>query len=201
MSGPRLVVDNTTPGAFGGRKPPEPPTKPVAMRRAAVISDNGKYRFALGRQWDEARPMITWVMLNPSTADAEQDDPTVRRCVSFSRRWGFGTLAIVNLFALRATDPKEVKRAVELDIVTAIGPQCDAAIRENTSISSAVVVAWGSPGWAVPRAVQIWLDILAPLPLPKVCLGVTDNGSPRHPLYVADDTRPLHWRMKEGAPA
>jgi hypothetical protein len=166
-----------------------PESEPVPMRRAAIISDCGRFRYSLGRQWDLKRPGITWVMLNPSTADGETDDATIRKCVEFSRRWGFGCLNVVNLFALRATNPRLLLTAAD-----AVGPQNDEAISAVASVGSAIMLAWGTPSYAVARAAEVW-QILVRLPIAKMCLGVTKNGSPRHPLYVPYDARVSHWRV------
>src|SRR5262249_14212908 len=94
------------------------------VRRAAVISDCGRYRYSLTRRWgDAAEPRALFVMLNPSTADAEQDDPTIRRCIGFAKAWGMGSLEVVNLYALRATDP-----AALLSAPDPIGPKNDTMI-------------------------------------------------------------------------
>jgi hypothetical protein len=164
------------------------------MKRAASISEDTYYRYTLSRQWDEAKPGIVWVGLNSSTADGERDDPTSRRVIDFSQRWGFGTANIVNLFAFRATDPRELTRT-KLDPV---GPANDSAIAQCLSISSVVVLAWGTHPFAVRsgRVRAVW-DLVAKYPIAKVCLGVTQNGSPRHPLYVASDTKVKHWSIKQ----
>lgn len=87
-----------------------------APGRAAVLSPCGRYRYELTRRWAPG-PLVGWVMLNPSRADAHTDDPTVRRCVGFAHRWGYGGLIIRNLYALRATDP-----AALADHLDPVGP-------------------------------------------------------------------------------
>ncbi len=79
-------------------------------RSSAVLSPDGVYRYQLVREWDRARPRVAFLMLNPSTADATQNDPTIRKCIAFARSWGCGSLEVVNLFAFRATDPRELGR-------------------------------------------------------------------------------------------
>jgi hypothetical protein len=182
----------------GMRKASEPDTpksEPVPMRRSAVISEDGLYRYCLGRQWDLAKPGIVWIMLNPSTADAETDDNTIRRCVAFSTKWGFGTLNVVNLFAYRATDPKDLLRA-HMRGIDIVGRQNLQAIGENVAVAALIVAAWGTPPIARGAAIQVYNGLLKRMPQPLVCLGITKNGSPRHPLYVPDNCRVLKWGMK-----
>lgn len=90
------------------------------MTGGAHLSACGAYRYALRRTWDPARPAALFVGLNPSTADAERDDPTTRRCVRFARDWGFGGLLVGNLFAYRATRPRDLRAAAE-----PVGPEND----------------------------------------------------------------------------
>jgi hypothetical protein len=106
--------------------------------RDAVLSDDGRYRYRLSRRWTEG-PTLHWVMLNPSTADADKDDPTIRRCVGFATHNGFGSISVCNLFALRATNPRELIPACS----AAVGPANDKFIQEIPS-GSTVVAAWGA---------------------------------------------------------
>ena len=146
------------------------------MRSGARFDTTGTYRYSLERHWGGAGPVLAWVMLNPSTADAAVDDSTVRRCIAFSRAWGYAGLVVVNLFALRATDPVELGLHPD-----PVGPDNDAAIvaaRGDASVVH-VVAAWGAHAQAERRA----RAVLAMLP-PVRCLGVCADGAPRHPLYV-----------------
>jgi hypothetical protein len=158
------------------------------MKRAALI--DGWYRYTLSRQWDDTKPGIAWIMLNPSTANGEHDDPTIRRIIDFSQRWGFGTLNVVNLFAYRATAPCELT-STKIDPV---GPLNDSAISHVCSISSAIVLAWGTNPFALRRVEAVW-GLVSRFPIMKGCLGTTKNGSPRHPLYVPKDTKVHPWRL------
>lgn len=158
----------------------------VPMRTSAVLSDCGKYRYRLDRQWGDG-PNMTFVMLNPSTADATQDDPTIRRCIGFAKRYSCGSLTVVNLFAYRATEPDELLRCP----VDVVGPGNFETLREVGQRSNAIVVAaWGSHGAATPLAVG---NALAALRRPLECLGVTKSGAPRHPLYVRGDAPLIGW--------
>ena len=168
------------------------------MHRSALLSDDKMYRYQLGRQWripDEGEPLksIMWIMFNPSTADAETDDRTINKIVMFSKRWGFDGLMVGNLFAYRTAYPSELKMA-HLRGVDVVGSQNDASIVHMASQCAAIMVAWGTHEFAMPRAVELW-KTLAKYPAIKTCMGVTKNGSPRHPLYLAGDTRVQRWTM------
>lgn len=155
---------------------------------SATISDCGRYRYDLTRQWGDERTLL-WCMLNPSTADAEVDDPTIRRCVGFSRREGYGRLVVVNLFAFRATEPDELLRTTD-----PYGPLNSRTIGSHLADERVdrLVVAWGA--WFRQHSKRLWLT----RPriegiLPTVCLGVTKTGAPRHPLYVKADEPFTAW--------
>ena len=153
----------------------------------ATFDPSGAYRFRLSRTWEPDAPVVAFVMLNPSTADAHRLDPTVRRCVGFARSWGFGGLEVVNLFAYRATDPAELLRCPE-----PVGPGNDRAVLDAVAGSDLVVAAWGNRGGHRGRgeAVTALLDRRG---VATVALGRTNLGEPRHPLYVRADVRPVPW--------
>ena len=147
------------------------------MQRTATISPCGRYRYDLTRRW-AAGPTALWVMLNPSTADADIDDPTIRRCIGFSKRDGYGSLTVVNLFAYRATDPKDLLTADDPE-----GPDNWWHVQRAVRSSDAVVFAWGAA--SIADGHHLWHGgALIPSPL---CLGHTLSGAPRHPLYVKGD--------------
>lgn len=145
----------------------------------AVLSDDQRYRYLLTREWVRGAPKLTFVMLNPSTADATQDDPTIRRCISFAKREGFGGVRVVNLYAFRATDPKVMLREID-----PVGPGNDSHIT-GACLERTVVVAWGAN--AAPYRVKEVLRILDRCRARVVSLGTTASGAPRHPLYVKGD--------------
>lgn len=125
---------------------------------------------------------MTWVLLNPSTADGSKDDPTVRRCVGFAERWGYGGMVVVNLFALRSTDPKALKTHASPD-----GLDNDAAVWVAVRQAELVVVAWGAHGGEAGRRMATRVrDALGKAPM---CFGVNKGGDPKHPLYQANDAR------------
>jgi hypothetical protein len=147
----------------------------------AYISDDGLYRYSLDRQLvDDGEWTCTFVMLNPSTADAEQDDPTIRRCIRFAREWGYGRLKVVNLYALRATDPKQLWLADD-----PVGPENDHVLSLAFGGSDLTIAAWG-----VHAKLERVAEIMAWPIRPRLCLGVTKDGHPRHPLYVRADAEP-----------
>ncbi|PXV54183.1 hypothetical protein SAMN04487785_11438 [Dyella jiangningensis] len=151
-----------------------------AIRTDAIISDCGRYRYILYRQWDASCDSLVFCMLNPSTADASQDDPTIRRCIGFAKANGYGGIVVVNLFAFRATDPKKIP----LELVVAMGPNNVMHMREAAK-GRDVVAAWGAnPLASVTRPA---LQLLHAYANRVLCLGCTKAGAPRHPLYVAGE--------------
>lgn len=150
--------------------------------KTAILSLDGLYRYRLGRRWGDGDPLV-WVMLNPSTADADVDDPTIRRCVNFTKAWGFDALTVVNLFAYRATDPKALQLADD-----PVGRANYRHVRRAVDEAAGIVCAWGANARKVPqfRHAPDISEIAGLRPL--FCLGVTKDGSPRHPLYVKADT-------------
>lgn len=152
----------------------------------AVADDTGTYRYRLWRRWGPGATVL-FVLLNPSTADAEHDDPTLRRCAGFARSWGLGGLELVNLFALRATDPRRLRQAPD-----PVGPDNDRHIRAAARGADLVVAGWGNQGARTERAAVV--AHLLERKRTLHCLGVTRLGQPRHPLYVTAEVRPSLWR-------
>jgi hypothetical protein len=152
---------------------------------SAVISPCGKYRYLLERKWSIGLPCVTWIMLNPSTADAEKDDPTIRRCIGFSKAWGYGSLYVVNLFAWRATDPSELKR-----VLRPVGPENDHYIGRAAANCKEIVAAWGAHGSFQDRD-KVVLNLLKGFGI--TALSLTTKGSPGHPLYLAADAKRIAW--------
>jgi hypothetical protein len=150
------------------------------MIRAAHISECGKYRYILSRRWGDLMSRhLAFVMLNPSTADAETDDNTIRKCIMFARREGYGRLSVVNLFAYRSTDPVAML-ALPADV--ARGPENDSWIAFAARDADHVVCAWGVPGGKlIPE--PLW-----PYRFKCSHLGLTASGAPKHPLYLAKNT-------------
>jgi hypothetical protein len=164
----------------------------------AWFSDCGTYRYALLRVVDlgldgldgKQERCLNVVMLNPSTADAVENDPTIRRCIGYARSWGYGELMVTNLFAFRATDPRDLKRADE-----PIGPENDAYIRKIAEAADLIVVAWGSHGTHRRRDEEV-VRILAEVGKEPHCLALTATGQPVHPLYQRADLMPTPYRRR-----
>jgi len=157
------------------------------IKGGAIITDDGKYRYHLWRKWN-SNPSVLFVALNPSTADATVDDPTVRRMIDFGKLWGYGRMDLVNLYALRSTDPKKLK--LDSDPV---GPENDDCIEEAIAGCRYVVAAWGVVhDWMRERANRV-VNILTKHREVN-CLGLTKSGDPRHPLYIARLTMPEMYR-------
>jgi hypothetical protein len=153
------------------------------MRNEGIFSDTGAliegpYRYVLWREWDPEQPRVLWILLNPSTATATEEDPTLRRLIAFSRSWNYGSLAVVNLFSLRATQPSELARAVD-----PIGPKTDEHIRRAISGAGQIVLGWGALGNLRGRDLTLF-ELLQQANRTACCLGFTSQGAPRHPLYI-----------------
>lgn len=165
----------------------------------AVISPCGRYRYRLWRHWSDA-PHALWVMLNPSTADGTKDDPTIRRCISFARAWGCGGIVVVNLYALRATNPDHLWQARSEHGFDIVGPANDATIAESITGAhvGTRVAAWGTQ--ARPDRVAALHRIATAADVDFVCLGRSRAGMPRHPLLVRRGTErePYLWPSAQG---
>lgn len=164
-------------------------------RSWAVFSPDDKYRYLLGRTWGVENQTLTpdepeqlgisgtlciWIMLNPSTADHTVDDPTIRKCIKYARTWRMAGIIVANLFAYRATDPRELDKVED-----PIGPANDSILYRvtRTPLPAIVVGGWGNklPRRFRRRGAQLHLGRRVH------CVAVNNDGSPRHPLYVRDD--------------
>ena len=158
------------------------------MRSEALFSRCRLYRYTLWRVWDQNRPYVAFIGLNPSTADEVRNDPTVRRCIGYAQDWKFGGMCMLNIFAYRATDPK-----VMFDHPTPVGPRNDHWIRKVTQEAGLVVAAWGNHGQHLSRSARIMTIATVPMK----CLGVTGAGMPKHPLYVRKDVMLEDWAGRD----
>lgn len=165
---------------------------PGAM--TAILSSCGRYRYRLERTvtrdaaaWTAgAERAVAFLMLNPSIADATIDDPTIRRCVGYARAWGFGRLIVGNVYALRATNPKALRTAVD-----PIGPENTPHLKAIIDAAQLVVCAWGANADRARARAVVGLICAAGQQLHV--LGVTKDGHPRHPLYARADLCPTPW--------
>jgi hypothetical protein len=165
----------------------EPATAPPTVLGSAILSDCERYRYLLGREWTDG-PTAVFVMLNPSTADALHNDPTIRRCLRYARDWGCGALMVANLYAWRATDPAELWTAAD-----PIGPENDAHLYAAATIAAEsggpLVGAWG----ASARPDRIAAVLALPGMDRLTALAVTKAGQPKHPLYLSAELTPQPW--------
>lgn len=152
------------------------------MQKSALFSACNSYRYRLSRRWSDGAVLL-FVMLNPSTADAEHDDPTIRRCIRFAQAEGFGALEVVNLFAFRATDPKDLRRSGYL-----VGPDNDRHIEEAAAAAAKVCLAWGSNVAGLERP-QLVLPLLRKVGTPLFVLRFTRSAYPQHPLMLPASCR------------
>ncbi len=161
------------------------------MNRDTLFSPDRKYRYTLWRHFDDLFPrdetgrFVAFVGLNPSTADETKDDNTIRRCIQFSKDWGFGVFCMLNLFAWRATDPDMMKAAQE-----PIGPLNDGVLMDIGTKAALVICAWGNDGEYMSRG-SIVLTMLRACNVNLACLGITSKREPRHPLYLKKDLKPI----------
>lgn len=175
---------------FGEKAPPE-------MIRTAEMSECGVYRYRLSRVWEPDRGKMLFVMLNPSIADAEYDDPTIRKCVGFSKRWGYGGFDVVNLFAYRATKPAALKIAAR-NGVDVVGPDNDAVLDRMLRMRAGgtVVVAWGGSGGrlALERGRRV-TAMIRDSAAEAYCLGKTTGRVPHpcHPVMLGYATPMEKW--------
>lgn len=159
---------------------------------SAQFSACGTYRYTLTREWEED-PRVVFLLFNPSTATATEEDPTIRRCIGFARRWGYGRLTILNLYAIRGTNPRTPSQTLD-----PVGPLNDYWIEEVCGDAREVICAWGcaqhmkSIGTRISEVLEIFK-----YRSPRIsCLGYRKDGHPRHPLMLHYDTprEPFVWR-------
>jgi hypothetical protein len=163
----------------------------TTIESIALFSPCRKYRYVLSRVWDFDKQGCVFIGLNPSTADEKNDDSTIRRCINFSQTWGFGSLFMLNLFAFRATHPKDMKAALD-----PIGSENDTWIHAFSTATitdpigllpppkiGAIVGAWGTHGSYLNRGNSVKRLILG-----LKTFGLTKNGEPKHPLYLRADS-------------
>jgi len=166
-----------------------PRSAPETMERWATFDATGQYRYRLGRCWQPTAPALALIMLNPSRADAQQEDPTLRRCLQFARSWGFGRLTVINLFAYCSPHPAALGQVRD-----PIGPDNDRWLIQTATEATPLVLAWGNHGSLRHRDREV-LALLSPHRDRCYCLGRNRTGQPRHPLYAprTSTLQPFPW--------
>lgn len=159
------------------------------MIKTATISHCGKFRYRLARRWGDGDTLL-FVMLNPSTADANEDDATIRRCIRFAKDHGYEGLEVVNLYAYRATKPEDLRRAHY-----PAGPDNDQHIIEAAKAAHRVCIAWGANVKELCRAGEV-LTLLRGIGVAPYCLRITRSGYPQHPLMLASACRLMPFTIK-----
>lgn len=153
-------------------------------RRGAIPPGDGEYRYWLWRTWDRKKPVVAFIMLNPSTADETTLDNTCRRCRNYAEDWGYGTLIVGNIFALRSTDPSNL-----YDHPDPIGPDNDEHLLRIVDVSDKVIGAWGVHGSHMDRATEVYEMVDTEI----YALSLSKEGHPKHPLYQKKDVEPFPW--------
>lgn len=163
----------------------------------ARISDCGLYRYILSRRWESlfSDDIIGWIMLNPSTATAETNDPTIRRCINFAKGWGCGGIDVVNLFSYRATRPADLE-AKAADSFDVIGPSNDEAIMHMLLNRRIIIAAWGGHKIFEDRKRKV-CKMASDIGVKLMCMGTTEDGSPKHPLYLPNDTVAIPYALRQ----
>ena len=153
------------------------------MKREAIISKCGKYRYSLVREWNKNKGKVLFIMLNPSTADDKEDDNTIIRCINFAKDWGYGGLMVGNLFAYRTTYPKELFKTKEPE-----GKENLKYIKQMIKDADLVICAWGNNQGSPPKYLREITDLHY--------LKLVDNGTtPGHPLRLKKDTKPKKFNF------
>lgn len=154
------------------------------MRSGANFSRCRAFRYALWREWDASGRGLMLIGLNPSTADARNNDPTIRRCIGFARDWGFGRVHVLNLFAYRATYPDDLKAASD-----PVGPRNDLWLRKVARRCDRVVACWGNDGAFMGRSARVRAMLGDRLEI----IRLNGSGEPAHPLYLPATLKPMPW--------
>ena len=153
----------------------------------AVFSDCERYRYLLTRVWEPEGKRVLFIMLNPSTADEIKNDPTVERCERRARTLGFGAFRVCNIFGFRATDPKVMRAQTD-----PVGPQNDQSIMESCDWADQVICAWGTHGAHRARGKHV-IELVREKQISPYHLGLSKEGHPKHPLYIAYAQQPALW--------
>lgn len=163
----------------------------VPQNSGAMISEDEKYRYALWRTWDKDKPVVMFIMLNPSTADGNKDDPTIRKCMAYAKAWGYGALIVGNLYAFKTKDPKVLE-----NILFPIGPHCDSWLYTLSKMADLRIAAWGNKILSDKRVEQvkgILSSHMKGIVSRLYYLELSKSGNPKHPLYLRKNLKPQPW--------
>lgn len=149
----------------------------------AILSPCRTYRYWLKRELNSGKGTVLFIMLNPSTADEIINDPTISRCISYSRKWGYMNLEVCNIFALRSTDPNNL-----MAHLSPVGPDNDRYILEASERANLIIAAWGNHGKISGRGRKV-VKLLEQYSLKS--LGINASGHPKHPLYLKQNILPM----------
>ena len=163
--------------------------KKLKFRSKAIISDCGKYRYELHREWDKKKGRVLFIMLNPSTADHVEDDLTTRRCIKYAERWGYGGIMIGNLYPFRAKRPKDLRKWLDISMNPMALNENMRHVREMAKQTDLIVCAWGCNFPYMPN----WVEELGDLFYLELC---KDNITPKHPLgNLSKDAIPTNYNL------
>jgi hypothetical protein len=158
---------------------------------SAVLSECGNYRYELSRIWDTTKPMVMFLMLNPSTADANKDDNTIRRCIAYAKSWGYGGVFVGNLFAYRATNPKEL-----LNVKNPVGEKNQSHLIKMSLKTDMTICAWGNSSIVEKLTKSLgYFKPLSGLQNRFNYLELSKNGTPKHPLYLKCNLLPIKYEI------
>lgn len=149
----------------------------IVIKKGALFSNCGKYRYKLWRIWNEDQATVLFIMLNPSTADHTKDDATIRRCIGFAKSWGFGGIYIGNLFGYRTSDPKDLK-----NLNDSRGPFNLIHLKALSKISKMTICAWGNKQGRQENLIKEFNNLHY--------LELAKDGTPKHPLYLKKNLLP-----------
>lgn len=180
-----IVAFNAT--SFLGLPPIAHPPLHRSMPSSASFDPTRTYRYSLWREWDGDGQRLVFIMLNPSTADADTNDPTIRRCLRFAQAWDYGSMEVVNLFAYRTPSPNDLRAVPD-----PVGAENDRYLAAAAAQADCIVMAWGNWGSLHQRDRAVY-QLLAHYPN-VYCLGTNQSGQPRHPLYLKRDSRLTLWQ-------
>ena len=161
------------------------------MESKAVISDCGKYRYELHREWDKDKKKVLFIMLNPSTADGMKDDLTTIRCINFAKKWGYGGIMIGNIYPFRAKRPKDLRKWLDepCDTQFYVGYDNENYVIDMTYKADLIICAWGCNHKGIPE----WISEIPNLHYLELC---DDGITPKHPLgNLSKDLVPKQYKL------